>query len=72
MCADKPCITQKSDCPFAGPATVEDCEKASALVSALCLRDGAWRMCVPVQRDDSDILLSRIIRSLRALLDERA
>lgn len=64
---DGNCPRHPDGCPG---ATLEDCDKAQELVSALCERDGAWRMRVPVQYDDSDVLLSRIIMTCRSLLSQ--
>jgi hypothetical protein len=55
--------------PLNPDALRADLAKARALVSALCQEgEKHWRMCVPVQDDDSDVLLSRIFRHTEDLL----
>lgn len=39
----------------------EDIIAARKILSELCLETHKWRMCVPVQKDDSDMILSRVI-----------
>jgi hypothetical protein len=48
----------------------DDIAKARALISAMC-RGDRWRMCVPVQRDDSDILLTRVLDGYETALATR-
>lgn len=46
-----------------------DIQAARALVSALCKGD-KWRMSIPVQADDSDMLLTRILSGYEAAIKQ--
>jgi len=37
---------------------------------ALCQRQHEWRMCIPVQSTDSDVVLGKSLTDIRALLAE--
>ncbi len=41
--------------------TPDDIPRARQILSELCLGEHKWRMCVPVQEDDSDTILARVI-----------
>lgn len=41
----------------------DDIKRARQILSELCKGTHNWRMCVPVQADDSDMVLARVIRA---------
>jgi hypothetical protein len=56
-----------SDEPVSLDRLVEMLEQAAAEVSALC-HGKRWRMCVPVDSDDSDIVIGDALRHARAFI----
>lgn len=55
---------------LAAMSTAELVEKAKQTVSDLC-KGGKMKMCVPVQVDDSDMILSEVIRRVEGKENER-
>ncbi len=51
-------------------AVRERIEKAHQEINRLC-HAGKWRMCIPVQDDDSDRLLAASLADIPKLLDDR-
>ncbi len=45
-------------------------DKARALVHALCHGDHKWRMCIPLQPDDTDVVFGNTIQDAKAMIDE--
>lgn len=59
---------------FKPAATIEErrlrLKTAREEVSRICQNPRRWRMCIPVQPDDTDIVLSAALTDARASLDE--
>jgi hypothetical protein len=59
---------------FKPAATIEErrlrLKKAREEVSRICQNPRQWRMCIPVQPDDTDIVLSAALTDARASLEE--
>lgn len=59
---------------FKPAATIEErrarIKRAREEVSRICQNPRQWRMCIPVQPDDTDIVLSAALRDAEASLDE--
>lgn len=51
------------------PAILERREKAANEVARLCQHPGKWRMSIPVEGDDSDILLSESLMDISHLAE---
>jgi hypothetical protein len=45
-------------------------KSAREMVSAICQNPRQWRMCIPVQPDDTDIVLSAALTDAKASLSE--